>query len=52
VAAGLIGIPNRYMHGPVEVVSLDDLEKAAHLLAEKHPTASFALAHARAFGLE
>jgi endoglucanase len=34
VAAGLIGIPNRYMHSPVEVVSLDDLEKAAHLLAE------------------
>jgi putative aminopeptidase FrvX len=34
VAAGLIGIPNRYMHSPVEVVSLDDLDKAAHLLAE------------------
>jgi tetrahedral aminopeptidase len=34
VAAGLIGIPNRYMHSPVEVVSLDDLERAARLLAE------------------
>lgn len=34
VATGLIGIPNRYMHSPVEVVSLADLEHAAHLLAE------------------
>jgi endoglucanase len=34
VATGLVGIPNRYMHSPVEVVSLDDLDKAAHLLAE------------------
>lgn len=34
VAAGLIGIPNRYMHTPVEVVSLADLEGAATLLAE------------------
>jgi tetrahedral aminopeptidase len=34
VATGLIGIPNRYMHSPVELVSLDDLDKAAHLLAE------------------
>jgi len=34
VAAGLIGIPNRYMHSPVEVVCLDDLERAARLLAE------------------
>jgi endoglucanase len=34
VAAGLIGIPNRYMHSPVEVVSLDDLDRAAVLLAE------------------
>jgi endoglucanase len=34
VATGLVGIPNRYMHSPVEVVCLDDLEKAAHLLAE------------------
>lgn len=33
VATGLIGIPNRYMHSPVEVVSLDDLERAAALLA-------------------
>ena len=34
VAAGLIGIPNRYMHSPVEIVSLDDLDQAAGLLAE------------------
>ena len=34
VAAGLIGIPNRYMHTPVEVVHLNDLVHAARLLAE------------------
>jgi len=34
VAAGLIGIPNRYMHSPVEVVALDDLNSAARLLAD------------------
>jgi endoglucanase len=34
VAAGLIGIPNRYMHSPVEVVCLSDLNQAANLLAE------------------
>jgi endoglucanase len=34
VATGLIGIPNRYMHSPVEIVSLEDLERAARLLAE------------------
>jgi len=34
VAAGLIGIPNRYMHSPVELVSLGDLECAARLLAQ------------------
>ena len=34
VATGLVGIPNRYMHSPVEVVCLDDLERAALLLAE------------------
>lgn len=40
VAAGLVGIPNRYMHSPVEVVSLDDLNKAARLLAEFCTTAN------------
>jgi endoglucanase len=34
VATGLVGIPNRYMHSPVEVVSLNDLDQAAQLLAE------------------
>jgi putative aminopeptidase FrvX len=34
VAVGLLGIPNRYMHSPVEVVHLDDLTNAAKLLAE------------------
>ncbi len=33
VATGLVGIPNRYMHSPVEMVSLDDLDHAAQLLA-------------------
>ena len=34
VAAGLISVPNRYMHTPVEVVHLRDLTNAARLLAE------------------
>jgi putative aminopeptidase FrvX len=34
VATGIVGIPNRYMHSPVEVVSLSDLDRAAQLLAE------------------
>jgi endoglucanase len=34
VATGLVGIPNRYMHSPVEMVHLDDLDRAARLLAE------------------
>ncbi len=33
VATAVLGIPNRYMHSPVEVVSLDDLDNAARLLA-------------------
>ncbi len=33
IATALIGIPNRYMHTPVEVVSLSDLESASRLLA-------------------
>jgi endoglucanase len=34
VAAGLVSIPNRYMHSAVEMISLDDLDRAADLLAE------------------
>ncbi len=33
VATGLVSIPNRYMHSPVEIVSLDDMDQAADLLA-------------------
>jgi len=33
IASGLISLPNRYMHSPVEVVSLKDLEMIPELLA-------------------
>lgn len=33
VAAGLVSIPNRYMHSAVETISLDDIDRAADLLA-------------------
>jgi len=33
IASGLVSLPNRYMHSPVEVVSLADLEKIPELLA-------------------
>ncbi|MEN6459561.1 MAG: M42 family metallopeptidase [Thermoguttaceae bacterium] len=33
MATGLLSIPNRYMHSPVEMISLDDLDRAADLLA-------------------
>lgn len=34
VATGLVSVPNRYMHSPVEMVALNDLENCAKLLAE------------------
>ena len=34
VAAGLLSVPVRYMHTPVEVMALKDLENTAKLLAE------------------
>jgi putative aminopeptidase FrvX len=33
VATGIISVPNRYMHSPNEIVSLDDLEATARLIA-------------------
>ncbi|HBO45667.1 MAG TPA: hydrolase [Planctomycetaceae bacterium] len=33
VATGLVSIPNRYMHSPVELISLEDIDHAADLLA-------------------
>ena len=33
MAAGLVSVPNRYMHSAVEVISLDDIDRAADLLA-------------------
>ena len=34
VATGLVSIPNRYMHSPNEMVSLDDVDHTAELIAE------------------
>lgn len=33
IPTGLVSVPNRYMHSPNEMVSLEDLERAARLLA-------------------
>jgi len=45
VATGLVSIPNRYMHSPVEMISLEDIDRAADLLArfveELTPDAEF-----------
>ena len=40
VATALISIPNRYMHSPVEMISLSDLDRTVRLLAgflRRHP---------------
>jgi endoglucanase len=33
VATGLVSIPNRYMHSAVEMISLEDIDRAADLIA-------------------
>jgi endoglucanase len=33
VPTGLVSVPNRYMHSPNEVVSIEDLHSTARLLA-------------------
>jgi endoglucanase len=33
MAVALVSIPNRYMHSPVEMISLSDIDRAADLLA-------------------
>jgi putative aminopeptidase FrvX len=33
IATGLVSVPNRYMHSPNEMVALEDLDRAARLLA-------------------
>ncbi|MEX2583895.1 MAG: M42 family metallopeptidase [Gemmatimonadota bacterium] len=33
VATGVVSVPNRYMHSPNEIVSLDDLDATARLIA-------------------
>ncbi len=34
VATALLSVPNRYMHSPNEMVSLEDLDRAADVIAE------------------
>ena len=34
VATALLSVPNRYMHTPVEVISLEDLDNSSRLLAD------------------
>jgi len=34
VATGIVAVPNRYMHSPNELVSIQDLDHAAELIAE------------------
>ncbi len=33
MATGLVSIPNRYMHSPVEMISMTDIDHTANLLA-------------------
>jgi putative aminopeptidase FrvX len=47
IPTGLVSVPNRYMHSPNEMVALEDLERAAQLLAafarQLEPGADFVL---------
>lgn len=40
VATALVSIPNRYMHSPCEIVSLEDIENAAELISKTIETIS------------
>jgi endoglucanase len=33
IATALVSVPNRYMHSPNEMVALEDLDRAAELIA-------------------
>lgn len=35
VVCGLISVPNRYMHTPVEIIDLRDLQWSAKLMAKR-----------------
>jgi len=39
IPAGVLSVPTRYIHSPVEVLSLDDIDKAAELMARALETA-------------
>jgi len=39
IPAGVISVPTRYLHSPVEVLSLDDLDRGAELIAQAILTA-------------
>jgi endoglucanase len=34
IATALVSVPNRYMHSPNELVSLEDVDRSAELIAE------------------
>jgi putative aminopeptidase FrvX len=34
IPAGVVSVPTRYLHSPIEVLSLDDLDKGAELIAQ------------------
>jgi putative aminopeptidase FrvX len=39
IPTGVLSVPTRYIHSPVEVLSLDDIDKAAELMARALETA-------------